>query len=1750
MSNYSTLYTKEMYIDFGTAKTIDGFKFAYIFPNCLQGSCSSYPGPIAHTCKGNLCYKNSSNQWISAYTCPNLNVYNISLVCPMSDSALFTFAGITAREWKFEMLGNYWLGGSYQTTTYYSVKDILFREVTANYPTTQAANIAFSNVSTNQLTLNWSDGNGSKRAVFIKQDSLGTAFPADNNTYNANTVFGSGTQIGTSGWYCIYNGTDHPSGVTVTGLQSNTSYRVMVCEYNGASGAEQYNNSMGLNNPKNQKSCNQWALEKTISVGGTISILASNKDFLFVKRNSNDTIYAYSIASGNLVHKEKIGFSDFGFCTVNDKLFVSSFPSTLVYYNISNISSWSIVQTLTGFDDGWISRLGEDTTYLAWVGHWAGTYQMIDISGPLMVLKCKVNNGGNAYNAMRYGDFIYVPNAYSQSTRINVSNPNNCTISNFGASNVNGCYVTQTGNVIHDEGYSNPNRVKIYNQSNVLTGSTSGPSEVFYVLPDNYCIILDPNSLENKIYDINDGTFNHPVYSLFNRSYSPVTHTNEYLIVSNVSVVEFYHRKCFVTPVQATNIDFSNVLSTQLTPNWTDGNGTNRAVFIKQDTTGTASPVNNTTYTANTAFGSGSEIGTSGWYCVFNGSSHASGVTVTGLQPGYYYRIMVCEYIGIPGSESYNTETGTNNPMNISTCPFYINPAIFQQDSIAVCGENTVLDAGAGFSSYMWSTGSTDQTDTVNETGWYSCTVSEGICSVSDSIFVSVIGAHILQNDTTLCYGNSVTLNMSPGDSIAHSFRYIKFESFYSEDDGQVNVYEIQAYSNGQNIALNTSGFANSYEWGDWNSNGKQAIDGQFFSRWSSNRNDPGPDVLNPHFIVIDLQNQYNNSNPIDSVLLNISGFDYWNQNFNLLVSSDMINWTTIGTGQNVTGIFTYDNLPFNGNEYFWSTGDTTSSILVTPTQTTTYYCTVNNGISSCADSVTVTVSPLPAAAITYEGSPYCATGTASVTLTGQAGGTYSAVPEGLVLDNFTGEIDLSSSPAGTFTLTYAVTNGVCAVSASTSVVILPNPTASIAYPGSPYCADGTASVSQTGQGGGIYTAAPAGLTLNASTGEIDLTNSVPGSYAVTYEFTDGICYGSSSHQVIINALPIADFSVTYSYPGIPMIFTDASTSLQGSIIGWNWDFGDGTTSTLQNPVHAYISSGTFLVQLTVTSSLGCQQSVTKPVVVQQYPILNAPFTLTDSIGAQANSDILVPVRVASFNQITGISLRLDYDPAVLTFNGFSNVNPFLGGLVANSINSSPSLSSIFITWSDLYPVSLNEGSKMLDLQFTYHTGSTALTWNNTSNLGMDCEYADSAGNAMADIPTGQYYINGLVYFQPYWQLSGTLAYNNIQNTPLDSIKVVLTQNELRTDSVYTDLVGEFIFSQVPNGSYRISAFTGKPWQGVNSTDAVKIQRHFAGMELLAEPVKLQAGDVNNNSYINSTDALQVKRRFAGLTNYFMRGDWAFAKPITGGDTIIINGANLTQDFYGLCVGDVNGSNIPSTGDWTNPGIEMTSSGVIEVAQGQVFDLPVKVKFDMQVSAVSLVIPYPQELLEAMRVTMNNGEPIYNIANGEIRIAWSEINPLELNAGETLLNLRFRAKDAFTGSLAVEIRPNTESELADEQAEAIPTSELTSLTIIPLKATGISGAEGLIGSCSVYPNPAKDLVHVELMLEKTSEVTCQMFDAVGKEVAVLPALKSSAGMAQVQIATDEYSAGMYQLRITVKAESKCVQFMKKLVIEK
>lgn len=113
------------------------------------------------------------------------------------------------------------------------------------------------------------------------------------------------------------------------------------------------------------------------------------------------------------------------------------------------------------------------------------------------------------------------------------------------------------------------------------------------------------------------------------------------------------------------------------------------------------------------------------------------------------------------------------------------------------------------------------------------------------------------------------------------------------------------------------------------------------------------------------------------------------------------------------------------------------------------------------------------------------------------------------------------------------------------------------------------------------------------------------GTYTITLVVADDEgATGTISKEITVqeNFRPTASFtcSVTEPHAGENMQFTDTSEDPDGSIVSWHWEFGDGETSTEQNPTHKYTEAGTFTLQLMVTDDKGATATVSQSIVVKE----------------------------------------------------------------------------------------------------------------------------------------------------------------------------------------------------------------------------------------------------------------------------------------------------------------------------------------------------------------------------------------------------------------------------------------------------------------------------------------------------------------------------------------------------------------------
>ncbi|HXB41665.1 MAG TPA: PKD domain-containing protein [Bacteroidia bacterium] len=179
---------------------------------------------------------------------------------------------------------------------------------------------------------------------------------------------------------------------------------------------------------------------------------------------------------------------------------------------------------------------------------------------------------------------------------------------------------------------------------------------------------------------------------------------------------------------------------------------------------------------------------------------------------------------------------------------------------------------------------------------------------------------------------------------------------------------------------------------------------------------------------------------------------------------------------------------------------------------------------------------------------------------------------------------------AGQYTV--AISDGTCTSTLSLTVT-QPPPITSTLTPGIIKCFGDTASIIIS-VSGGTPTYTIAWNTTPAQTG-----NSAHGLGAGTY--TGGIvdtkgCTATFTSTLTQPPRVVSSFTTNASCFGSPMQFTDQSTG--GPFTTWNWAFGDGGTSTIQNPAHTYTATGTYVVNFTVTTAAGCSATVSQNVTI------------------------------------------------------------------------------------------------------------------------------------------------------------------------------------------------------------------------------------------------------------------------------------------------------------------------------------------------------------------------------------------------------------------------------------------------------------------------------------------------------------------------------------------------------------------------
>lgn len=294
-----------------------------------------------------------------------------------------------------------------------------------------------------------------------------------------------------------------------------------------------------------------------------------------------------------------------------------------------------------------------------------------------------------------------------------------------------------------------------------------------------------------------------------------------------------------------------------------------------------------------------------------------------------------------------------------------------------------------------------------------------------------------------------------------------------------------------------------------------------------------------------------------------------------------------------------------NGATISWNNGVNDGVSFASPIGTVQYVVTANLNNCISTDEVTITVNPIP----NVDAGPnqFICEGE-FLSLNGSGANSY-------VWDNGVAN-GQPFSPAQTTTYTVVGTSIGCSASDQMTVTVNVQPQVSFSATVLEGCTpvyteftNTTTNVTSAGCSWSINNLA----VLNGC--NQSFTFSQAGCFNITLQVTsDGGCVGSTTYQnyICVDDYPVANFGVS------PLFLspTDNQASFNNSSIGaetYEWNFGDGTTSSAADPQHIYYSDGeeSFIIQLIAFSELGCPDTTYGRIDMREDLIFYVPNTFT-----------------------------------------------------------------------------------------------------------------------------------------------------------------------------------------------------------------------------------------------------------------------------------------------------------------------------------------------------------------------------------------------------------------------------------------------------------------------------------------------------------------------------------------------------------
>lgn len=309
----------------------------------------------------------------------------------------------------------------------------------------------------------------------------------------------------------------------------------------------------------------------------------------------------------------------------------------------------------------------------------------------------------------------------------------------------------------------------------------------------------------------------------------------------------------------------------------------------------------------------------------------------------------------------------------------------------------------------------------------------------------------------------------------------------------------------------------------------------------------------------------------------------------------------------------------------------------------------------------------------------------------------------------------------GTYTIKLIATNAGGCKDSTTRNVQVNGPTGTYTYSPLNGCDPLTVQFTATSNNTSVYIwDMNNGVTQNTNTGSFSYTFTQSGKYVPKLILSDG-----ASCQVPLqknDTVTVDHLAADFSFSSVgnlcntdTVYFNDTVFESYSGIASRSWIFGDGGTSTAEDPAHYYSTPGTYQVKLVIGNANGCNDTITKPVIVRGLPQVQITAA-SDSLCPGQPTGIQLEVNGAatySWTPVTGLSCSTCDNPIA---NPQVTTTYIVTGTDTNGCTAND---TITIGIKDKPVVTISADTTVcIGLQTVLQaTGATTYTWNPSTGL-------------------------------------------------------------------------------------------------------------------------------------------------------------------------------------------------------------------------------------------------------------------------------------------------------------------------------------------------------------------------------------------------------------------------------------------------